>query len=68
VKKGVHSKRIFNIAIMDVIASIIGAIIISFVFNVKLVYSIVGVFLSGILLHRIFCVPTTVDVLLFKKN
>lgn len=65
---GIHSYRIFNIAIMDVIASIIGAIIISFTFNIKLYHSIIGVFLMGIILHRIFCVPTTIDKLLFRKN
>lgn len=66
---GIHSYRIFNIAIMDVIASIIGAIIISFTFNIKIWYSIIGVFAMGIILHRLLCIPTTVDKFLFgEKN
>jgi hypothetical protein len=53
---------------MDVIASIIGAMIISFTFNIKLWYCIIGVFAIGIILHRLFCVPTTVDKFLFGEK
>jgi hypothetical protein len=30
-------------------------------------YTIIGVFISGIIIHRLFCVRTTVDKLLFPN-
>jgi hypothetical protein len=63
--KGVHSHRIFNIAIVDVIQTLLGAAFISYLSGIKFIWSAVGLFILGILLHRIFCVRTTVDKLLF---
>ena len=63
--KGVHSYRIFNIAIVDVMMTLIGALIISYLSGIKFIWSAVGLFLVGILLHRVFCVRTTLDKLLF---
>ena len=68
VNTGVHSFRIFNISIVDVIVTIIGALLIAFVFDIRILYSIIGVFASGIFIHRLLCIPTAVDVLLFGKN
>jgi hypothetical protein len=64
-KEGGHSYRIFNIAIMDVVFTIIGAIIFSWLFNIAMWKSIVGLFLLGIFFHRLFCVRTTIDKVLF---
>ena len=63
--KGVHSYRIFNIAIVDVMMTLIGALIISYLSGIKFIWSALGLFLVGILLHRVFCVRTTLDKLLF---
>ena len=63
--KGVHSYRIFNIAIVDMMMTLIGAIIISYLSGIKFIWSALGLFLVGILLHRVFCVRTTLDKLLF---
>jgi fatty acid desaturase len=63
--KGIHSYRIFNIAIMDVIMTLIGALILSYIFNIKFIYLSIILFILGIILHRIFCVRTTIDKLLF---
>lgn len=70
---GIHTVRIFNIAIFDVLGTIIGGIIIQFFllrifsFYIDLTLIIIVLFGLGILLHRIFCVRTTVDILLFKE-
>ena len=66
VGKGVHSYRIFDIAIVDVLLTFIGAYII-YIFNTENNYFIILaiVFIIGIILHRIFCVRTTIDKLLF---
>jgi hypothetical protein len=67
VGEGPHSLRIFDIAIVDVILTIIGAYIINlFVFpNCKYLLVLLFLFLLGIVLHRFFCVRTTIDKLLF---
>ena len=63
--EGVHSYRFANIAIVDVIMTIIVALIISVVFAISF-WKVLGVsFILGIVLHRFFCVRTTVDKLLF---
>jgi len=69
VGQGIHSYRIFNIAIVDVLFTVLGAYII-YLFVPKYPYSffyiLSGLFLLGIILHRLFCVRTTIDKLLFK--
>jgi hypothetical protein len=67
-EKGVHSYRLFGLAIADVIMTILGALFISFFFKTKFVYTLVLLFVLGIALHRIFCVRTTVDKLLFPQS
>jgi len=64
--KGVHSYRIFNIAIVDVILTILVALLISFLAKVSFMWTLLILFLLGIILHRIFCVKTTIDKLIFK--
>ena len=65
--EGVHSIRIANIAIVDVILTIIGAWILGKLFNVKFWIMLIILFLSSIIIHRIFCVRTTIDKLFFPK-
>ena len=65
-KKGVHQYRIFNIAIVDVLLTIILAFIISYSFNINFLLTLIILFLSGIILHKIFCVKTTVDKIIFS--
>jgi hypothetical protein len=63
---GLHKYRIFNIAIVDVLLTIIVAFIISYFLSFNFFITLFILFLLGILLHRIFCVKTTVDKLLFS--
>jgi len=65
--QGIHSYRIFNIAYIDVLFTIIGAYII-YLFLPKINYFVILIllFLLGIILHKIFCVRTTIDKYLFK--
>jgi hypothetical protein len=72
--KGAHSIRIFNIAIIDVLATLILALVIHQIILEQLLYIhyisiwlVIGLcFLAGIISHRLFCVPTTIDKLLFS--
>ena len=73
VNTGIHTVRIFNIAIFDVLFTIIGGILIQFFllrvfsFYIDLTLVLIVLFGLGILLHRLFCVRTTIDKLLFKE-
>lgn len=68
VNKGVHSVRLFNVAIMDVLMTIISAYLI-YLFhpNYNFFVILVCLFILGIVLHRLFCVRTTIDKLLFPN-
>jgi len=67
VGKGVHSYRIFNIAIVDVLLTILGAYIIHlFTPSYSFISILIFLFVLGVILHRIFCVRTTVDKILFN--
>ena len=75
-KTGLHNYRIFNIAVFDVLATLLVSVIIHQVIIVewlkmysiiKLWMVIVFMFVLGILLHQLFCVRTTVDKLLFDE-
>jgi hypothetical protein len=52
---------------MDVIMTIIGALVISYLSGWNFGWTLLGLFLVGIFLHRIFCVRTTIDKLLFPN-
>ena len=64
-KEGIHSYRLFNIAIMDLIFTIIGSFILSYIFKKPFFLIFIIIFLLGIFLHKIFCVDTTINRLLF---
>lgn len=63
--EGAHQYRIFNIAIVDTLLTVLLAFVIAHFSGITLKYVIPGTFIFGIVLHRLFCVRTTVDKLLF---
>ena len=67
--KGIHSYRIFNIAYLDVIATMIGAYCIQRYLYPETKYYIIlfWLFIAGVIAHRLFCVRTTIDKYLFGK-
>jgi hypothetical protein len=68
VNQGIHRYRFFNLAIMDVLMTFIGSYFLQKIYFKKYSYIqvTIGLFLLGIILHRIFCVRTTIDKLLFN--
>jgi hypothetical protein len=66
--EGVHRFRILNIAVVDVVLTVLLAYAISYYSGFSLYYVIPAVFLLGIILHRMFCVRTTVDKILFPNS
>jgi len=65
--KGIHSYRLFGLAIADVTMTIVAAFIISYFFKYSFLKTSIFLFVLGIFLHRIFCVRTTIDKLLFPN-
>lgn len=63
--KGAHSYRFLNLAIVDVISTIIVAYLIHKLFNTKFNKTLIILFILGIIGHRLFGVRTTIDKLLF---
>lgn len=72
--EGFHKIRFFGMALGDIILTILLAIILFVIFvmtgymnkNIySFLYILIVCFLWGIILHKLFCVRTTVDKLIF---
>lgn len=63
--KGIHSYRLFDLAIVDVFMTVLFAYFIHWYFRFSFWLVLLILFLFGIVMHRLFCVRTTVDKLLF---
>ena len=66
-REGAHAYRIFDIAVVDVAATVIVAFFIARVFGLSFWKSLVGLFIVGIISHRAFCVRSTVDKWVFPN-
>jgi hypothetical protein len=66
-REGAHAYRIFDIAVVDVAATVVVAFIIARVFGIVFWKSLVVLFIIGIISHRAFCVRTTVDKWIFPN-
>lgn len=66
--EGVHSIRFMNLAIVDIISTVIGGILIGKYFNLNIYLTIFTLFLLGIIAHRLFCVRTQLDKILFSDK
>ena len=66
--KGIHSYRLFGVAIVDVIMTIVAAAIISKMFSISFLVVLVILFILGIVLHRLFDVKTTIDTAIFGEK
>jgi F0F1-type ATP synthase assembly protein I len=63
--EGVHAYRIANIAVMDVMVTVIVAVVLSKIFMISFWKMLVGLLILGIVVHRQLCVRTTIDKWLF---
>jgi hypothetical protein len=66
-KKGFHSYRLFNIAILDVLGTLLIAWGIAVWFNYTYWKVCAVAFILAILLHRLFCVNTTINKMIFGQ-
>ena len=67
--EGVHKLRdpIFGTAFWDVVMTIIASILIAYSTQYSFMLVLLCLFLIGIIMHRLFCVRTTVDKFLFPE-
>jgi len=64
-REGIHAIRFFDIAIIDVIFSVLGGIVIAKAMKWNVILCIVVLFVIAIIAHRVFCVNTKINTLLF---
>lgn len=64
--EGLHKYRVFDIAIVDVVSTVAVAYGLSRYFKEDFKAILLILILMGIISHRLFCVRSTVDKLLFK--
>ena len=56
--QGVHEKRIAGLAFNDILATIVAAIITSYILNISFIVSFLTWFIAGEVLHYLFGVQT----------
>jgi hypothetical protein len=64
-RDGLRKYRMFDIAILDTAVVIIIGLIFSWVTKVNIWLTLAVLFLSGIVVHRLFCVKTGLDKKIF---
>lgn len=65
---GIHKYRVLNIAIVDVIFTVLFAWIISYYIKYPFWLILLVLFLVGIITHRIFRIRTTIDKMIFPNK
>lgn len=56
---GIHSIRIYDIAIIDVILTLLLALLVSYYLKINIIITFFILIIIGELLHLLFCVKTT---------
>jgi len=64
---GIHSIRMFGVGMIDVLTVLIAGWLISYIWKLNIYLVLAVLFISGIIIHRLFCVRTTVDKFLFPN-
>jgi hypothetical protein len=64
-KQGVHSLRLFDVAAVDLILTILVGLFIAYTFRFNYFITILVLLLIGIISHRLFCVNSTINKMIF---
>ena len=57
-EQGVHSARVLGLARNDILMTVVGALVTSYFFKVSILWSLIGWFVAGEVLHILFGVDT----------
>ena len=63
---GLRAYRIYEIAVLDVSVTLVCAVLMAWFFRLPYLQTIIAIFIIGIFIHRLFCVRTSVDKMLFS--
>jgi hypothetical protein len=55
---GVHAQRFMGLALNDTIATVVAALLTAWIFKISFLYSVIGWFVAGEILHYVFGVNT----------
>lgn len=66
--EGVHKYRIMDVAIVDLIMTIVFSYFIARYFGYDFKKTLASVMVIGIIAHKLFCVDTTINKMIFGKN
>jgi hypothetical protein len=66
-REGIHSYRLFDFAIIDILQSFLVAFLLHKLFNLNLFNIFLIIILIGIILHKLFNVNTKFNSLIFKN-
>ena len=66
VGEGAHSLRFFNIAVVDTVLTFVAAYIINLYLKTNLLVVFIVLIILSIIIHRIFCVETTLTKMFFS--
>jgi hypothetical protein len=64
-RKTFHSLRVLDVAVGDFVGTIIIGVLIAYVFQINTLITCFGLFVVAIFLHRLFCVNTKINTILF---
>lgn len=64
-RTGFRKYRVFGIALLDVSVTLVCALLFAWFFRLPYIQTIIAIFIFGIFVHRIFCVRTAVDKMIF---
>lgn len=64
-REGVHSIRVFDIAVVDLGLTVIAAVILARFLKLHVLVVFVVLMIVAVVAHRLFCVNTTIDRFLF---
>ncbi len=66
-REGIHAIRVFDVAIIDVVFTVVGATILAHVLKWDVLLTNIAAFLIGIIVHRLFCVNTRINTFIFGE-
>lgn len=64
-RTGFHQTRFIGIAAYDFFGTLIIAIAIAYIFKFNLVYTFISLLFLAVIVHRLFCVNTKINTLIF---
>lgn len=66
-RQGIHKYRFMDIAIIDVVATILLALVLSKIFKINILLIFIGLIILSIFIHKLFCVETTLTKMFYKN-